>query len=193
VKSWLGVAAVIGTVGLAYWAFWPTDPNARCADSGIRDNVRVLIARSTPAGKFLDKMLDPAWQPHQPPAPVGSNAYIPPPPKKIEKPDPGEVRSLLQNYVVLTGPSLAVAYDRDLDRVKCKVAFRLNNASLIDASKLSELYVPAATIAATQHLISGINALAQQDRENSATFTIQPGDSFGIVMIAVERLGAGPL
>ncbi|KRR23269.1 hypothetical protein CQ13_27670 [Bradyrhizobium retamae] len=191
-KNWFGGMAAIGIAGLAYWMFWPADPNARCSDSEVRDEVRVLIGGLTSAGKFLDRMLDPAWQPQQQPRPVGSNAYIPPPAKKIEKPDPREVKSLLHNYVVLAGNSVAVAYDRDLDRVTCRVTFKLNNDSLMDAAKRSEVYLPAATLAATQKMITAIGALAQQDRATSATYTVQPGDRFGRVMITVEPLGPGP-
>jgi hypothetical protein len=151
-----------------------------------------LIGGLPPGGKFLDRMLDPAWQPGRPPQLVGSNGYIPPPAKKIEKPDPRELKSLLHDYVVLAGNSVAVAYDRDLDRVTCRVTFKLNNDSLMDAAKRSDMYLPAATLAATQKMITGIGALAQQDRAKSSTYTVQPGDRFGRILITVEPLGPGP-
>lgn len=191
-RNWWSGAAAIGVAGIACWLLWPDDPASRCSGDGVRDEVRVLIGGLTPAGKFLDRMLDPAWRPDQPPNPTGSNGYIPPPAKKIEKPDPGEVRSLLRDHVDLVGSSVAVAYDRDLDRVTCRVSFKIDNDLLINAAKRSNVYSPAAMIAASQKVVTAIGALAQQDRANSAIYVVQPGDRFGKVLITVEPIGPGP-
>ena len=190
-KGWFGGIAAIGIAGLAYSVFWPSDPNSRCSDHEVRDEVGDLIGGLTTIGKFLDRMIDPAWQPEQPPQPVGSNGYVPPVAKKIEKPELRDLTSLRHGYVELTGSSLAVAYDRDLDRVTCRVTYKLNNDSVIDAAKRSEAYLPVASLAATQKMIAGIATLAQQDNASSATYTVQPGDRFGTLAITVEPLGTG--
>jgi hypothetical protein len=123
----MGGAALVGLAVAGFWLFWPSDPNSMCSEGGVRDEVQRLIGSLTPVGEVLDVMLDPNWKPEQPPQPVGSNAYIPPPPKKIERPSPAELSNVRRGYVQLVGPSLAVAYDRDLGRVTCRVPFKLND------------------------------------------------------------------
>lgn len=189
----LGGMAILGLAGLAYWVFWPAKPAARCSDDEVREETRILIGRITSAGKYLDQMLDPAWKPGGSPPPAGSNGYIAPTPKKVEKPDSEQVRGFLKSYVVLVGPSVATNYNRDLDAVTCRVSFRLDADALAEAAKVSEVYRPAATIAATQGLISGFTALAAPNRVPSATYTVQPGDSWGRVLITVEPLAQGAL
>jgi hypothetical protein len=80
-----GGIAVIVIAGWAYGLFWSTDPNAKCSDSEVRKRVGDLIGRNTTVGKFLDRMLDPAWPPEHPRQSAGSMKGAQPPTKETHR------------------------------------------------------------------------------------------------------------
>jgi hypothetical protein len=182
-----GGAALVG-LAVAGWFFWPSDPNSVCGESGVRDEVQRQIGSLTPVGKALDAMLDPKWAPAQPSQPVGSNGYIPPPTKKIERPSSAEVSGVRRGYVQLAGPSLAIAYNRDVGRVTCRVQFKLNEQVLADAANRSEAFAPAARFAGVAAGMGQLKGILGLDQSQTATYTVQPGDGWGAYAITVQPL-----
>lgn len=181
-----GMVAVVGLAAAAYWLLRPADPNVMCSDNGVRTEVQNLIESLTPVGKALDAMLEPGWKPEQPPQPAASNGFIPAAPDEIKKPSPAELSGLRSGYVQLVSPSLAVAYDRDLERVTCQLSFQLNNQAIVDAANRSNAYKPVSRLANMARSLTELKAIFKQDLQRTATYTVQPGNQWGTYTILVQ-------
>jgi hypothetical protein len=183
-----GTVVVVGLAAAAYWLLSPADPNAMCSDNSVRTEVQNLVGSLTPVGKALDAMLEPGWKPEQPPQPAGSNGYIAVAPDEIKKPSPAELSGLRSAYVQLVSPSLAVAYDRDLERVTCQLSFQLNNQAIIDAASRSDAYKQVSRLANMAVSVTELKAIFKQGSQQNATYTVQPGDQWGTYTILVQPL-----